>query len=85
MLRLDNRLVPNFVSKQLCLLRDNVTMCLGIVQCTEGGFTKDFLIEGRLFLWAFAVVLVSLYRPPFIIFQLFQSEFCQFSVNLEFM
>ena len=33
------RLVPNFVLKGLCLLLDNVTMCLGIVQCTEEGFT----------------------------------------------
>ena len=34
------RLVPNFVLKGLCLLLDNVTMCLGIVQCTEVGFTR---------------------------------------------
>ena len=34
------RLVPNFVLKGLCLLLDNVTMCLGIVQYTEVGFTR---------------------------------------------
>jgi hypothetical protein len=39
-MRLDKRLVPNFVIKGLCLLQDNVTMCLVIVQCTEVGFTR---------------------------------------------
>ena len=39
-MRLDKRRVPNFVLKRMCLLQDDATMCLGIVQCTEVGFTR---------------------------------------------
>ena len=39
------RLVPNFVLKGLCLLLDNVTMCLGIVQCREVGITRFLLVD----------------------------------------
>ena len=39
-MKLDKRHVPNFVLKRLCLLQDDATMCLGIVQCTEVGCTR---------------------------------------------
>ena len=49
MMQLDKRLGHNFVLKRLCLLRDNVTMCLRIVQCTEVGFKVEKFLKGNLY------------------------------------